>query len=134
MDSTWVMLVEIGARVLLKKSSDPSEILGLQTPTRSRIFLRFDGLIWFNLLWFWEKWSPAACENWSLSSELNSLIHLLGPCGFLYPRHWGHGIFWDFIILLDSFYDSSEMKSCLWKLGLGSGLMALYVFWIQGGK
>ena len=54
-----------------------------------------------------------------------TFIHLLGPMwfksSFLDPRLWGHGIFWDFKILLDSSYDSGvlfvKIGSRFWTYG-----------------
>ena len=50
-----------------------------------------------------------------------TFIHLLGPMwlksSLLDPRHWDHGTFWDFIILVDSSYDFGENEVLFVKIG-----------------
>ena len=69
------------------------------------IFLDF--MILLDSLMILRKWVPV-CENWSFDSGPYGLIHLLGPSSGPPPRSQGHGIFCDFIILLDSSNASEE--------------------------
>ena len=64
-----------------------------------------------------------------------TFINLLGPMwlksSLLDPSHWDHAIFWDFIILLDSSYDSGDNDVLFVKIGArfwtcsGSGFIYL---------
>ena len=80
--------------------------------------MRVYNLMWF-ISWSLRKRGPF-CENWSQGSGLIAGCVFwvqVTQMYFLGPRPKDQGIFWDFMILLDSSHDSWENEALFVKIG-----------------
>ena len=119
----WKLSYGFGLKVRLLGLSSPNVVSRPKTP-RPKIFLRFYKFIEL-ILWFWRNWGPV-WENWSYCSGLWALLPqmqflyvfwtLLPQMQFKSTRPQGPGFLLNFIILLDSCYDSEENEFLFVKI------------------